>query len=579
MKACSLAAVFVANYLCVSASPAALTVRHLFSSFQDWQAPVNNDEVISTATIEKTFEDAMQKASAAEGHVLAMKAAMEPTFRALPKNKYGLLSRNAMAYLVHKYFEQVHHISIRGLSFIYESGAADAPNVIAKKGDIGQSSAPQLLESLLESRGSGQGLGLQDAAVLAATLHTLVMDHSAATMWEAMNALGRTGKLTENYEIGLSMPSFIKVIQAWQFLHRFDLKTNMDVFEDYIVAPTHVMDEFGKLASNLAKAKFYRERNIRNPFRRNILSITEAITLAQKATEEMGIWQENDCRDMKWHLSRMDSDGDGRLPLEDVYDAKPSETDEHGEQIFRISESQDYLREIGALDESVAEKPQLLISNYVVGPANCYKSNALHTYCCPNACDQVLGTIEQAANGPTAKPDILLAAVGSLMNTSIMMNEQQQQQLLPDNLVKKLADIASRHGNAVPLHGRLFAQWLHFAFPQECPYSHVAHRDAFSNTLMTSFFSPLQTRPASARSNKFTTAMEDPLMQWTDDEVLPLDEEAEGKASCGWCRSTLRVVFMVLTVAALFKQLWELASSGKQTFQAEVWGRDLDKLV
>merc|ERR1719210_1983343 len=106
--------------------------------------------------------------------------------------------------------------------------------------------------------------------------------------------------------------------------------------------------------------------------------------------------------------------------LDDVYDAKAAINDEHGEQIFRISESQDYLREIGALDESIAEKPQLLISNYVLGPANCYKSIALHTYCCPNECDRVLSTLERAVDGPTAGPDAVVAAVGSLMNSSIM---------------------------------------------------------------------------------------------------------------------------------------------------------------
>merc|ERR1719410_1132043 len=158
------------------------------------------------------------------------------------------------------------------------------------------------------------------------------------------------------------------------------------------------------------------------------------------------------------------------------------------------------------------------------------------------------------------------------MNTSIMVNEQQQQ--LPDNLVKKLAYIANRHGNAVPLHGRLFAQWLHFAFPHECPYPHAAHRDAVSNTLMTSFFNPLASRPASAPA----VAKDSPLMQWTDDEDLPLAEDADvGKSD--WSRSTLRLVFMALAVGALFKQLWDFAASGKATFQTEVWGRDLDKLV
>merc|ERR1719379_755510 len=26
----------------------------------------------------------------------------------------------------------------------------------------------------------------------------------------------------------------------------------------------------------------------------------------------------------------------------------------------------------------------------------------------------------------------------------------------------------------VPLHGRLLAQWLHYTFPRECPYPHLA---------------------------------------------------------------------------------------------------------
>merc|ERR1712087_285833 len=35
-----------------------------------------------------------------------------------------------------------------------------------------------------------------------------------------------------------------------------------------------------------------------------------------------------------------------------------------------------------------------------------------------------------------------------------------------------MGQIASAHGGSVPLHGRLFAQWLHYAFPRECPFPH-----------------------------------------------------------------------------------------------------------
>merc|ERR1719476_640576 len=45
---------------------------------------------------------------------------------------------------------------------------------------------------------------------------------------------------------------------------------------------------------------------------------------------------------------------------------------------------------------------------------------------------------------------------------------------LPANLLGRLNEIASLHGGEVNLHGRLFAQWMHHAFPSECPYPHEA---------------------------------------------------------------------------------------------------------
>merc|ERR1719401_1084279 len=36
----------------------------------------------------------------------------------------------------------------------------------------------------------------------------------------------------------------------------------------------------------------------------------------------------------------------------------------------------------------------------------------------------------------------------------------------------QLEEMASMHGGKVPLHGRLFGQWLHYAFPRDCPFPH-----------------------------------------------------------------------------------------------------------
>jgi len=41
-------------------------------------------------------------------------------------------------------------------------------------------------------------------------------------------------------------------------------------------------------------------------------------------------------------------------------------------------------------------------------------------------------------------------------------------------LLYRLNEIAEGHGGTVPLHGRLFAQWMHHAYPRECPFPHVS---------------------------------------------------------------------------------------------------------
>merc|ERR1719160_1603811 len=43
---------------------------------------------------------------------------------------------------------------------------------------------------------------------------------------------------------------------------------------------------------------------------------------------------------------------------------------------------------------------------------------------------------------------------------------------LHETLRGQLERIAKNHRGNVPLHGRLFKQWMHYVFPQECPFPH-----------------------------------------------------------------------------------------------------------
>ena len=45
---------------------------------------------------------------------------------------------------------------------------------------------------------------------------------------------------------------------------------------------------------------------------------------------------------------------------------------------------------------------------------------------------------------------------------------------LSSTLLARLDEIANYHGGSVPLHGRLFAQWMHHAYPRECQFPHLS---------------------------------------------------------------------------------------------------------
>merc|ERR1719443_2652098 len=65
----------------------------------------------------------------------------------------------------------------------------------------------------------------------------------------------------------------------------------------------------------------------------------------------------------------------------------------------------------------------------------------------------------------TASADQIINVVQSMA--------QYQAKEMTSSLRQKLEDVTAIHNGQIPLHGRLIAQWLHYAFPHECPYPHL----------------------------------------------------------------------------------------------------------
>merc|ERR1719333_1910443 len=184
--------------------------------------------------------------------------------------------------------------------------------------------------------------------------------------------------------------------------------------------------------------------------------------VAERVGERFGNFQDQECQQIKASLLKIEEPGTGRVRLSDFY--KPAMDGQ-----WQFQESAAYLRQLGALDETDVEKPRVIIANYISSPSNCIASSSFYSVCCMDECEGLLGHLEDRIAAPEARPERIAALIAELPSSSVAAPR-----ILSKTLLGRLEEIAAEHGGTVPLHGRLFAQWMHHAFPRECPYPHLS---------------------------------------------------------------------------------------------------------
>merc|ERR1719453_994539 len=192
-----------------------------------------------------------------------------------------------------------------------------------------------------------------------------------------------------------------------------------------------------------------------------------SFTLMQNVVEEVGErfgrFQDAECRQMKDQLVALNDHGIGRVQLADFY--RPALDDDS----FAFQESMDYLRELGALDETDPSSPSVIVPNYVNAPANCIASSSFYSVCCLDECEQLMGHLESNIKAPEDPVATIVDLVSQLSSSTV-----EAPRTLPQSLLERLDEVAAPHAGNVQLHGRMFGQWMHHAFPRECPFPHVA---------------------------------------------------------------------------------------------------------
>jgi len=196
-----------------------------------------------------------------------------------------------------------------------------------------------------------------------------------------------------------------------------------------------------------------------NPFVARRYSFGEASQVVESLAQDYGKWQNKGCLAIKDNLMTLEDKDTGRVPLRSFYDAALHKG------MWEFSENREYLRSIGALDDSIASNPRVIIPNYLNSPSNCLAASEFYSVCCISECEDIRSKIESSVGAPEVSAAQLFAATAKITGSSKTLSRLMQH---------RLKYIAQGRNGKVPLYGRLFAQWLHHAFPRECPYPYLA---------------------------------------------------------------------------------------------------------
>lgn len=492
-----------------------------------------------------------------EDRLSGIEAALRPMFTAMPKNEQGHLDHSAVSYLLHRLFVQRHGMFLKGVEPNNNWNASSPTAIFEDK-------VSTYVQSIFEERLRGHGLGLHELAILAATLEHIIHDETQERLKMSYKshdfALDRLLTEKEAQEvIDTSLAIFIlgtKSPEDVPSLHK-------------IIAETYPgWEETQKFARDVNNNVSETRKN--DPaFAPGKITFAATSLVVEEIGERFGRWQNRECQDLKTALVKMEDHNTGRVLLKDFY----------GQALdgaWQFTESVDYLRELGALDDSNPDRKSVIIPNYVNAPSNCIASSGIYSLCCINECEDLIGQVERDVAEPDATTASIIESVSKLPSSTVSAPRE-----VSGELRNRLGEIAEHHDGLVPLHGRLFAQWMHHAFPRECPYP---HKSGTTNPMTPDEWMKTQNNsPESVTEQDMllhaksveepaetTVSNTEPKLMWTMEEELVVTKP-KVKARSGFMNFLLCLVFgsafvaMFVSMGTTITETLETALGGKHS--------------
>jgi hypothetical protein len=403
----------------------------------------------------------VRSGSLASSKLKIIHTSIAPYLNSVPKTVDERFSPSVVRYLINRYFIHKYGMKMTGIEDFRSNTTKVSDSVLLQKKLPSYANGP--VQKYLDTIGYVE----DDIVMLIATMEQLINDDILESIESAykINEVPATSNLDRSQMYSILHSFLVEAVMLGDYTnsqHHFQAKNNISIvfpnwdsvenlLEDVVDADAHV--------ANLAAHPSHRGATPKYKF-------DNTVVLAQRAVEEMGPWLDQECKKIQEPLVKMDKQDTGRVRLFDFYS--------HSEDGAFV-ESEAYLRQLGALDESSASLgPQVIIPNYMQGANNCIVFGKYYSLCCMNECEGMQRQLEDHIGRPSAPVAEIASAMQKLFSMDLNMwfahdldlSDPRRNTTLLDDLHR----VAGIDGGEVHLQGRLFAQWLHFAFPRSCPF-------------------------------------------------------------------------------------------------------------
>jgi hypothetical protein len=310
------------------------------------------------------------------------------------------------------------------------------------------------LLKVVEDKVGQQGFDLKILAIFVATLKHLLHGDQQESLKEVWSLYGLQ---PEDVVDAQKVSDLVEVFIA-HHVYTYD-GYNIDGEDKGFVPSMEVakneVQELREVYSGWPKLRAFMEEEVRGYGKK--LKFQDASLIADRVLEYFRKVSGSMCHEMEQKIGSFRGGEKGRVKLADLRTLQGN-----GESL--VNENLEYLDQLGALDGSTEDDAYVFVPNYMLGPSNCDMTTSFYDLCCPNPCDMHKEHLERE----------LLSTKSNRSSAIAVITETVQQHLgsaLPVDMLKTLDIIATAHEDAIPIHSRAFADWLHEVFPRDCPHT------------------------------------------------------------------------------------------------------------